>query len=264
MFVNMSRDRGSASVVIFFASLVFWTIYGAMAACAGQELAPFATVAQGISYATFDQHPSDGEPFSGHAFRIDLGQAELRLAPAADPSSRQTVEQIASPFPAVVAVNASFFDKEGRAMGVALSEGRLTGTGRRNSWGALVVSSKDARIVLGSDIPEPFADRLIVQGLPRLVVGGKIPRLKPQVAERTAVCAAGVHVVMVVATKVETMAFARFLAEPPEKAGLGCSDALNLDGGPSTQLLVRLPALTLWVRGGWGVPNALVATPGKR
>jgi len=67
-----------------------------------------------------------------------------------------------------------------------------------------------------------------------------------------------------VANKAESTAFARFLAEPSEKTGLGCSDALNLDGGPSTQLVVRLPALTLSLRGGWGVPNALVATPGKR
>lgn len=260
----MGTSRGSAFVVFFHASLVLLTIDGARTISAGQELTRFATIAPGISYATFDQRPPDSEPFSGHAFRIDLSQSELRLAPAGGASSRQTVEQIASTFPAVVAVNASFFDETGRAMGVAVSEGRLTGTGRRNSWGALVVSGQDARIVLGSDIPDRYADRLIVQGIPRLVVGGTVPRLKPQLAERTAVCAAGNHVVIVVATKVETMAFARFLAEAPERAGLGCSDALNLDGGPSTQLVVRLPALTLSLRGGWEVPNALVAIPGKR
>ena len=71
------------------------------------------------------------------------------------------------------------------------------------------------------------------------------------------------RVLVVVASKVESSAFARFLAEPSEKAGLGCSDALNLDGGPSTQLVVRLPALTLSLPG-WGVPNALVAIPAKR
>jgi Phosphodiester glycosidase len=260
----VSRNQSSAFVVCFYASLVFLTIDGAMAICAGQGVVRFAPIAPGIGYATFDQRPPDGEPFSGHAFRINLAEAELRLAPAGGASSRQTVEQIASPFPAVVAVNASFFDEVGRAMGVAVSEGRLLSTGRRNSWGALVISGKDARIVLGSDIPDQFADRLIVQGIPRLVVGGTVPRLKPQMAERTAVCAAGSHVVMVVATKVETTAFARFLAEPPERAGLGCPDALNLDGGPSTQLVVRLPALTLSLRGGWEVPNALVAIPGKR
>jgi len=244
--------------------LVLLTVTGEVAISSGQEALRFLAVAPGISHATFDVHPPDSEPFSGHAFRIDLGEAELRLVPASGPSPRQTVEQIASPFPAVVAVNASFFDNDGRAMGLAVSEGRLLATGRRASWGALVVSGADARIVLGSGISDPLAHRLIVQGLPRLVVAGKVPGLKPQVAERTAVCAAGSRVVIVVVSKVESIAFARFLAEPSEKSGLGCSDALNFDGGPSTQLVVRLPALTLSLRGGWGVPNALVAVPGKR
>jgi len=244
--------------------LVLVTVCSEVEISAGQEALRFLTVAPGISHATFDVRPPDGEPFSGHAFRVDLGEAELRLVPAGGPSPRQPVAQIASPFPAVVAVNASFFDNDGRAMGLAVSEGRLLATGKRASWGALAVSGTDARIVLGSGISDPLAHGLVVQGLPRLVIGGKVPGLKPQLAERTAVCAAGSRVVVVVASKAESTAFARFLAEPPEKTGLGCSDALNLDGGPSTQLVVRLPALTLSLPGGWGVPNALVATPGKR
>jgi uncharacterized protein YigE (DUF2233 family) len=118
--------------------------------------------------------------------------------------------------------------------------------------------------VLGADIHDPLAYRLIVQGIPRLVVGGKVARLKPQIAERTAVCAEGNIVLLVVSTRAETMAFARFLADPLDKGGLGCSAALNLDGGPSTQLIVKLPALTLSVPGGWEVPNALIVIPGKR
>jgi len=251
-------------VVSFHASLVLFTVYGAVAISAGQEAPRFLTVAPGISHATFDVRPSDGEPFSGHAFKIDLGEAELRLVPAGGPSSRQTVEEIASPFPAVVAVNASFFDKEGRAMGLAVGEGRLMAAGKRRSWGAFVVSGTDARIVLGSAIPDYPPPRLIIQGIPRLVVGGKVQRLKPQLAERTAVCAGGSIVTLVVSTKAETTAFARFLAGPPETGGLGCVDALNLDGGPSTQLVAKLSVLTLSLPGGWGVPNALVAIPAKR
>jgi len=255
---------GRGLLVSIHASFVFLTAYGAGAISAGQEIPRFVTVAPGISHATFDRRLPDDEPFSGHAFQIDLGEAELRLVPAGGPSSRQTVEQIAAPFPAVVAVNASFFDKEGRAMGLAVGEGGLIAKGRLKSWGALLVNGTDARIGLGADIPDHFTDRLVVQGIPRLVVGGRVPGLKRQVAERTAVCAAGSRVVIVVATRAETTAFARFLAEPSEKAGLGCSDALNLDGGPSTQLVVRLPALMLSLRGGSQVPNALVAIPGKR
>jgi hypothetical protein len=245
-------------------ALVLLAVCGGSGIATGQEAPRFRAVAPGISHTPLDVYAPDSEHFSGHAFRIDLAEAELRLVPAGGPSTRQTVEQIAAPFPAVVAVNASFFDTDGRAMGLSVSEGRVLTTGRRSTWGALAISGTDARIVLGSAISDPLTQRLIVQGLPRLVVGGKVPGLKPQVAERTAVCAAGSQVIIVVVTKAESAAFARFLASPPEKAGLGCADALNLDGGPSTQLVVRLPGLTTSLPGGWGVPNALVAIPGKK
>ena len=136
--------------------------------------------------------------------------------------------------------------------------------GKRQSWGALVVDDKKARIVLGDEVTDHLAHRLVVQGIPRLVVDGRVQPLKAQVAERTAVCAEGSVIVLVVSTRAGTTAFARFLADPPEKGGLGCRVALNLDGGPSTQLVVKLPALTLSLPGGWGVPNALVVVPGKR
>jgi len=251
-------------VVSLCVSLTLVAIWRADPAWAGEDTLRFAAVAPGIGYASFEVYAPEGDPFSGHAFKIDLTEAQLRLVAASDPSSRQSVQQITATLPAVVAVNASFFDNDGRAMGLAVGEGGRLGTGRLKNWGALLVNGTDARIVLGASIPSNPEERLIVQGIPRLVVGGKVPRLKPQLAERTAVCAAAGQVVIVVASKAETTAFARFLADPSDKGGLGCSDALNLDGGPSTQLIVRLPTLTLSLRGGWGVPNALVATPGRK
>ena len=223
----------------------------------------FSTVAPGIAHATFEVPVAGAEPFWGHAFKVDLAVAELRLVPAGGPAARRTVEQIVAPYPAVVAVNASFFDQDGRAMGLAVDEGRVLVSSRQRNWGALVIDGQQGRIMLGVDIQDPLAHRLIVQGLPRLLVGGKVQQLKPQIAERTAVCAEGNVVVLVVSTRVEAAAFARFLAEPPDQGGLGCRDAVNLDGGPSTQLVVKLPTLTLSLPGGWGVPNALVVVPGK-
>ena len=143
-------------------------------------------------------------------------------------------------------------------MGLAVDEGRVMALSKQRNWGALVIDGKKGRIMLGADIQDHLAHRLIVQGIPRLLVGGKVQPLKPQIAERTAVCAEGNVVVLVVSTKAEATVFARFLADPPDNGGLGCWDALNLDGGPSTQLVVKLPALTLSLPGGWGVPNALV------
>ena len=223
--------------------------------------ARFVTVAPGIAHATFEAQPDDAEAFSGHAFTVDLDVVDLRLIPAGGPSSRRTVAQIVAPYPVVVAINASFFDTEGKAMGLAVDGGRVMAGGKRRSWGALVIDDRNARIMLGAEIKDDHAHRLVVQGIPRLVVEGKIQPLKPQIAERTAVCARGNIVVIVVSTKAETTPFARFLADPPDQGGLGCRDALNLDGGPSTQLVVKLPTLQLSVRGGSGVPNALVVAP---
>jgi hypothetical protein len=82
-------------------------------------------------------------------------------------------------YPVVVAANASFFDKEGRAMGLAVDEGRVMALGNRRNWGALVIDGKQGRIMLGADIRDPLDHRLIVQGIPRLLVGGKVQQLKP-------------------------------------------------------------------------------------
>ena len=96
----------------------------------------FAIVAPAIGRATFKGRSADAEPFSGHAFKIDLDEAELRLVPAGDPSARRTVEQIVAPYPVVVAVNASFFDNEGRAMGLAVDDGRVMASSKLRNWGA--------------------------------------------------------------------------------------------------------------------------------
>ena len=243
---------------------VLLTVSGGIAVPVNAESSRSRAVAPGIEHVTFQTQPGGAEPFSGHAFKVDLDVAELRLVPAGGPSSRRTVGEIVAAYTAVVAINASFFDKEGRAMGLAVAEGRLIASGKRQSWGALVVDDKRARIVLGAELGDPLAHRLVVQGIPRLIVGGTIQQLKPQLAERTAVCAEGRIVVLVVSTKAETTAFARFLADPPDKGGLGCRDALNLDGGPSTQAVVKLPTLALSLPSGWGVPNALIVTPGGK
>jgi hypothetical protein len=221
----------------------------------------FVTVASGIAHAPFEVRPDSAEAFIGHAFSVDLDAADLRLVPAGAPPSRRTVAEIAASYPAVVAINASFFDVQGRAMGLAIDGGRVLAGGKRRSWGALVIDGQGARIVPGTDLKDDQAYRLVVQGLPRLVVAGRVEPLKPQIAERTAVCAKSNVVVLVVSTKAEATPFARFLAEPTDQGGLGCQDALNLDGGTSTQLVVRLPTLALSLPGGAGVPNALVVTP---
>ncbi len=241
----------------------------ALVACKGGDAAPkvlvFKDVAAGIAYSALDVEGDDA--FTGHAFTIDLTKTEVHVVQAGP--AHRPVDVIAAqhgPQPHV-ATNASFFDQEAKTMGRVVDAGQILVSERRAQWGALVIDKGQARVVKGETLPSDTSapggagGDLVVQGIPRLVVAGEVPKLKPASAERTAVCADGSRLTLVIATKpVDTTAFARFLAKPRDKGGLGCKDALNLDGGPSTQLHSTLTGLALDVKGGWGVPNALVVT----
>jgi hypothetical protein len=215
----------------------------------------FREVSPGISYAPLAQ-----DDVAGHAFDVDLGRAAVRLLTAGPPGTRAPVASLAAPHPVHVAVNASFFDDQGHTLGRAIADGERVGGPVNRRWGVLAIANGAVQVLPGDEAPT--GGTVVVQGIPRLVVEGSVPGLKPQVARRTAACAAGSHLTLVViTTQVEAGAFARFLARPRAEGGLGCTNALNLDGGSSTQLSVELPGLSIGVDGAWGVPNALVVTP---
>jgi hypothetical protein len=205
-----------------------------------RELAP------GLSYARV----SAGET-TGHWFRVDLEKVDVKLMTRGE---RRAVRDLVASLPKVIATNASFFDTEDRAMGLTSGAGRAV-----TKWSALVIDHGQARVV-GPDALTKERKNVVVQGTPRLVVGGRVEHLKEQVARRTAVCTDGKKLTLVVTGAIEFNAFARFLAAPLETGGAGCTDALNLDGGPSTQLVVRAGGLTL-DEPGQPVPNALALIP---
>jgi hypothetical protein len=200
-----------------------------------------------------------GASVQGHAFRVSLLDASLRLVPA--PNRHDLVSHLA-PIGDAIAINASFFDTAGAAMGLGIDRGRSVAARPIAKWGALVVEAGRARIVRGSELGDALDADLVVQGLPRLVADGRAFELKPQRAARTAVCADGDRVTIVVTTnRIEANAFAQALALAASEGGFGCGAALNLDGGPSTQLHARWHGFSADVTGGWGVPNALVVVP---
>jgi hypothetical protein len=147
-------------------------------------------------------------------------------------------------------------------MGLAIDRGRAVGGRRLAKWAGFVVERGRPRIVPASGLADVLGAELVVQGFPRLVVDGAIPKLKPQRALRTVLCVADARVVLLVTTvRVDATELARFLAAPAADGGLGCRDALNLDGGGSTQLAARWGDFEARVDGAWGVPNALVVAP---
>lgn len=241
--------------------LVLVWLFAVCAHGAAAEPLALRDVAPGIAYAAFEA--GEGRALVGHAFLVDLARVEVRVIPGGPNGEHAVVASIAAPFPVHLATNASFFDEERRTMGRVVDRGRTLVTDRLRPWGALIIEQGRARLATGEALPPAAGGGdLVVQGLPRLVVDGAVQKLKPAVAVRTAVCAEAHELVLTVTTApAEVTEFARFLALPRSAGGLGCRNALNLDGGQSTQLHAALPGLSLEVRGGAAVPNALVVIP---
>jgi hypothetical protein len=162
---------------------------------------------------------------------------------------------------AVLAVNGGFFDTDGRPLGLRISRGRRVVPLRKVvDWGVLLLRDGGADLVHSTAYPKTGPDPApnALQVGPRILIGGRPPRLKPQAARRTAVALdpGGRSLTFVVARRrIEAVALADALAR------LGFDRALMLDGGPSTQLSAEIGELRLEVGGGYPVPDGLVVRP---
>jgi hypothetical protein len=147
----------------------------------------------------------------------------------------------------VAAVNGGYFDERFRPTGWLVDHGKELAP-RQNRVQGGVLALAQGRLYVGPLAAVPFVPELALQNSPRLVEPGGAVGIRSddkRRASRTVACdvAGRLHLVVIGAppgdgpTLLET---ARFLAAEPTLGGLGCSAALNLDGGPSTG--VWLPA----------------------
>ena len=247
---------GFAKRAAIFAFTISMALVASPVRSHSEEL-PWKHVAEGIDFVEFSTSGA-GMQQSVRAFRVDLTKSRLRVIPAGEEGTRKPVPRIVAALSEHIAVNASFFDDIDRPIGAVVDNRTLLSKRVVKSWGALVVDDNSASIVLGQALKLEPPPALVVQGIPRLVVGGEVVKLKPQLADRTALCAAGNSLTLVVTGALEASELAQLL-----RNRLGCRDALNLDGGPSTQLSVRLGSLKIDVPG-QAVPNALVILPGLK
>ena len=192
---------------------------------------------------------------TAHVLRVDLKHARLRVLHANDHGGgHRTAAEFARSSGATAVVNASFFDVDGSPMGLLVVDGIVRQTLRPVDWGVFAVDADGgARIVHTDDWTGEKGVSQAVQSGPRLVIDGEIVGLKNQTAARTAVCVRndGKVDLVVVERAVSLAGLARFLADE------GCRDAMNLDGGPSTQLHLDRAGVRVEVPGGTPVPIAL-------
>ncbi len=194
-----------------------------------------------------------------HTFRIDLKKNKLDLIMANDLSLHNaSVGAFAHHSSALIAINGGFFDQNFHPLGLRIGNQQQHNPLKRISWwGVFSVKNQTPHLSsvrqYASDNDVDFA----VQSGPRLLVKGKIPSLKTGYAERSAL---GItpdgHVIILVTnhSPMTTTALAQLLKISP----VNCVDALNLDGGSSSQLSAHMGLFEINVHGFSNVSDAIV------
>ncbi len=200
-------------------------------------------------------------PFDVRALRVELDRFPVRVIDSrALGASRMDIKTMAQKAQALAAINGGFFLPDYKPLGLLIVDGREASPLRKADWGIFLIQENLPKILHTKDF---LPDRNISQALqvgPRLVVGGRELTLKKQLARRSAVGVTYKNQVILLNTG-DTEAYAQDLARifwlSEDEGGLGCRDALTLDGGPSAQMYLEYKSLKIEIPGGWGVPNGL-------
>ena len=222
---------------------------------------PWETLAPGVEYR--DVGVNLLTPWSHvHVFRIDLTKNQLDLITAKEiDRSQASVDQFAHRAQALIAINGGFFDKNYHPLGLRIGHHHQYSPLKQISWWGIFYVLDHVPHLSGFShySPDQSID-FAVQSGPRLLVKVTIPPLKPGHAERTAL---GIthdgRLIMLVTDHafMTTTELARLMKSFP----LYCVDALNLDGGSSSQLYAHMGAFQLNAHGFSDVSDAIVIKP---
>lgn len=160
------------------------------------------------------------------------------------------------------ALNAGFFDEHGDPMGLLIEDGkRVRKAITSSNWGVfLLINGHTPRIQLAS-APLPCGVTQAVECKPRLVINGAIPNFKAASPTRRSAIGIDAQGRMLLAATDGRLTMEQWAT--CLRDNLGCRNALNLDGGPSTQLAVR-GKVQQTINGGWGMPVFIIAAPKER
>lgn len=194
------------------------------------------------------------------AVRAEPAQVSVKVvASHGARESWPTSAQVGAREQALAVINGGYFDRQNHPLGLVIADGTKVNPLHKADWGVFYVRDGEPHLVHTRDFR---GERGVTQALqcgPRLVTGGHPTKLKPSLSEpRSAVGLdeQGRIVFAAVSPGLPLSAFAALLAAPTSEGGLALTEALNLDGGPSTQLWaggVKVP-------GAYGMPTHLVLT----
>ena len=219
------------------------------------------TIAPGIEYLDLNR---DSLPQWSHihAFRLDLHNQQLGIMLAKDtPSKDGSAPTLKRSSHSLIAINGGFFTPKREPIGLRISNHQILNPLKSISWwGIFSVKNQTASITSPYHFHHQNDIDFAIQAGPRLLVSKKIPTLKPGFANRTALGITTNGQVILLVTEnlpITTTELAKIMRKQP----LDCADALNLDGGGSTQLYAHMKRFHLDVPGFSQVSDAVVVKP---
>lgn len=194
-----------------------------------------------------------------HVFRVDLQNMQLSLFLAKNlPQHYASAQEFRRYGHSLLAINGGFFNPDKTPLGLRISEKQVLNPLRHISWwGVFLIAKQHAMIVSPYDFHYKKNIEFAIQSGPRLLIGGQIPHLRPGYANRSALGIDAQGKVLMVVTEnlpISTTSLAQILKDPP----LNCVDALNLDGGSSSQLYAKIGNFNLDVPGFSHVSDAVL------
>jgi len=201
----------------------------------------------------------DGESYRMRLFGYDLASTELSIVDVEMKSDLAPV--VSADARALFATNGGFFGKQNEPVGLAESgKKRLAGFSRAMSGGVVTVDEGRASLTSTESFDPAARHDFALQCKPRLVVAGAVNIRSDdgKRAERTALCLRRGGREVVFALVVNAQGGPSLLATAKLLAEVGCEDALNLDGGPSTGAAWREGALVQSAPPRGGIRHAVV------
>jgi uncharacterized protein YigE (DUF2233 family) len=193
-----------------------------------------------------------------HVFKIDLKQYRLKLISHHQVSDKlPSIEDYAQKAHSMLTFNGGFFDEKNNPLGLRISDFKTSNPFKDISWwGVFSIQNKKAFIQSAKQFKSHPNTEFAIQSGPRLVIHQKIPSLRPGYAERTALCILSKHEIAIVISQFFPMTLSQ-LAYRLKSEPLNCIDAINLDGGSSTQMLAKFSNLSLYMPGLTSVSDAI-------
>jgi len=197
-----------------------------------------------------------------HVFKIDLKHNQLALVTAKEIKKLlANADEFANKRRALIAINGGFFDKKFNPLGLRITHYKTISSLKNISWwGVFYIKNRQAHIVSKSQFSKSSDISFAIQAGPRLLINGHSPHLKPGRAQRTALGINHDGKLIILVTDNSPLSTVE-LAEIMKRTPLNCDNAINLDGGSSTQLHANFPDFQLSVHGFANVSDAIIVKP---